>query len=358
MTFGLARTTSIVAIGTYLPPEIRLNDWWAPHVVNSWARNASFTQPPSTAELSPAALRILAEMVAQGNDPFQGSVERHVMPSDMSVTDMEVEAAKDALNRAGVVPRDVDLLLTHTVCPEWLLSNPAAVLHARLGLASECFAMQTESSAYSFLHQLAIAHAMISTGRVRKALLVQSCAATRLVDPHSSIAPYFGDGATAVVVVGAERGLLGSVHYTDGRYADTMVAGIPDGAWYDEGRALIHVRDAVKMRDVLLQTIDLCKHSIDVALQRSGRVASDVRFFCIHQGTPWLRRLAQEAAGLQEARSVETFTRTGYLFSAIMPFGLRTAHDQGLLEKGDLVALFGGGTGMTYGATILEWGAA
>ena len=81
-----------------------------------------------------------------------------------------------------------------------------------------------------------------------------------------------------------------------------------------------------------------------------------MRFFCIHQGTPWLRRLAQEAAGLTGAHTIETFTKTGYLFSAILPLGLRFAEDDGLIKSGDIVVLFGGGTGMTYGATVVEWG--
>jgi 3-oxoacyl-[acyl-carrier-protein] synthase-3 len=358
MTESAHRRARITGIGRYLPPEVRTNDWWPAEVVKSWARNASLSKPPSTEGLSATALQIITHMSTQGDDPFQGTVARHVMPAGMSITEMEVAAANDALARAGVDRGDIDLLLTHCVSPQSQLTNPAAILHHALGLRSECFAMHAESSAYSFLHQLAVVDAMFATGRARKALLVQSCAATRLVDPHSSVAPYFGDGATAVVVEASDRGVVTSVHFTDGRYPDTIVSSVPGGTWYDEGRPVLHVKNAMQMRSVLLQTVDLCKASIELALQRSGYAAKEVAFFCIHQGTPWLRRLAQEASGLGGARSVETFAKTGYLFSAIIPFGLRTAHDEGLLHDGDLVALFGGGTGMTYGATLLVWSAA
>jgi 3-oxoacyl-[acyl-carrier-protein] synthase III len=214
-----------------------------------------------------------------------------------------------------------------------------------------------ESSSYAFLHQLAFAEAMIAAGRARFALLVQSSAASRLVEPYDVVAPYFGDAATAVVVGPVRgRGLLSSVHHTDGRYPDTLVASVPGGTWHDAGRAVIHIGDAAGMRAVLLGTVDLCAASVRDALAEAGCSSSSIQFFAMHQGTPWLRKLAQEYAGLAHASCVETFTKTGYLFSSILPVGLRMAQDQGLLQPGHLAVLFGGGTGMTYGAMVLEWG--
>lgn len=349
-------SVGILGIGKHLPPEVRGNDWWPAEVVQRWGNNRPTQPPPSVDDLSEAAIRVLKEMGSQAQDPFQGAVQRHVM-GDASTTDMEQLAAQDALARARIDAGAIDLLLTHTATPEYMLSNPAAILHERLGLRSECFAMQTESAAYSFLHQLTLAQAMIQAGRASYALLVQSSAATKLVEPHDVVAPYFGDGATAVVVGPvAGGGIRSSVHYTDGRFPDTIVAGVPGGAWYDAQRSILHIRNPGKMGGMLLGTIDLVTESVATALSRAGCRASDVKFFCIHQGTPWLRRLAQEATGLTHAHTIETFTRTGYLFSAILPLGLRFAEDGGLIAKGDIVVLFGGGTGMTYGATVVEWG--
>jgi 3-oxoacyl-[acyl-carrier-protein] synthase III len=349
----------ILGIGSYLPPEIRRNDWWSKDLVAQWTRQRPAPAPrPDVTRLSDAARRIVAALAVQADDPFQGSIERRILEDDMTVVDMEVHASNDAIERAGVDRAEIDLLLTHTVAPEVQLSNPAALLHHRLGLGRECLAMQTEAATYSFLDQLAIADAMISAGRARCALLVQSCAASRLVEPDDPVAPYFGDAATAVVVAGtSRRGILSAVHFTDGRYPNTLVASVPKGTWYAAGRPVIHLADPAGMREVMLQTVDLCKSSVEAALARCEQPASAVRFFCMHQGTPWLRELAQEFSGLTAAASVETFTKTGYVFSAILPLGLRAAQEQHLLEAGDLAVLFSGGTGMTYGATVLEWSA-
>lgn len=349
----------ILGVGSYLPPEIRRNDWWSKDVVEGWIRQRPAPGPrPDVSRFTDAARRIVAALAVQADDPFQGSVERHILAPGMSVVDMEVHASRDAIDRAGIDPATIDLLLTHTVAPDVQLSNPAALLHHRLGLASACFAMQTEAAAYSFLDQLTIADAMISAGRARCALLVQSCAASRLVEADDPVAPYFGDAATAVIVAGTSgRGILSAVHFTDGSYPNTLIASVPNRTWYASGRPVIHLGDPAGMRAVMLQTVDLCKASVEAALDRAREPASAVRFFCMHQGTPWLRDLAQEFSGLARASSVETFTKTGYVFSSILPLGLRAAQEQHLVQRGDLAVLFAGGTGMTYGATVLEWDA-
>ncbi len=345
----------ILDIGVHLPSDVRSNSWWNAEVVAGWS--ARRRQPPPLAhDVSETGRQILAAMRAQAPDPFQGSSLRHVISRDASSTDIEAIAARDAITRANISIDEIDLLLTHTVAPQFWLTNSAAKLHHALGLRPECFALQVESAAYSFLSQLEIAHAMIASGRARTALLVQSSAATRMIDADDPDAPYFGDGATAVLIGNVStRGIRSSIHYTDGRYPNTVVAGVPGGQWF-EGRSTIHVSDPVGLRDVLLQTVDLCKLSVDAVLERSSLHAADVRLFCIHQGTAWLRRIAQTACGLEHAATIDTFPTTGYLFSSIIPLQLRAATDSQLVSRGDQVLLFGGGTGMTYGATVIEWG--
>jgi len=349
----------ILGLGVYLPPDVRRNDWWSPEVVAQWANRGRAAPPPITGDLSAGARRVIEAVRTQVQDPFQGAVERRVLAPSLTHTDMEANAAREAIDRSGIDPHQINLLLTHTVAPEYQLSNPAAVLHARLGLAPACFSAQIEAAAYSFLMQLSIAEAMIASGRARYALLVQSAVSSRLMQPDDPVSPYFGDGATAVVVGPVQgRGLCGSVHYTDGRYPRTIIAGVPGSTWYDEGRAVIHVGDPVGLGAVLMQTVDLCKTSVDAVLESTKLSPDDIDFFCIHQGTSWLRQIAQEFSGLGSAATIETFASTGYLFSAIMPLGLRMATDAGTLAPGDLVLLFGGGTGMTYGATVIQWGRA
>ncbi len=349
----------IEGIGLFLPPEIRRNDHWPADVVASWGPQRGARTPPDPALLeSPGAQRVLAAMAQQAKDPFQGAVERRIMPAGMTLLDMEEQAARSAIARADIDPASIDLVLTNTTVPDFLLGNPACGLHARLGLARRCFSLHTDIATHSFLMQLTIAESMIAAGRARRALIVQSCAPSRIVPAMDVIAPFFGDAATAAVVgaVSDDRGIETSVCFTDGRYPTTLIASVPGGTWHDEGRAILHVGDPVQTQAVFLQTADCCKTSIDACLAASTRTTTDIDFVSIHQGTPWLRRVVQDYAGLTAARSVEMFTQTAYLFASTIPASLAVAEDRKLLSPGDRVILVGGGPGMTYGATQLVWG--
>jgi 3-oxoacyl-[acyl-carrier-protein] synthase III len=355
----------IVDVALYLPPLVRHNDWWPREVVAGWTSGhpaAAAVAPPApaapVAPASPGAARVAAALVEQARDPFQGAAMRHVMPDGMTVLDMAEQAARQAIERAGVAPGEIDLLLTHTVMPDVLLGNAACQLHHRLGLPRRCFAMETDAAAYSFVMQLGLAEAMITAGRARVALLVQSCGASRHIDMADPISPLFGDGATAVLVrrVSSGRGIQAAVHHVDGRFPRTLVAGVRGGAWGDPGPGVIHVADAGQMREVFLQTADVCKESIAAVLAAAGRSASEVGFFAMYQGTPWLRGVVQDHAGLSAARSIDSFARTGYLFAAVLPAGLALAVEAGALVDDDLVLITGGGTGMTFGSLLMKWG--
>lgn len=355
----MASSIGIRGVALYLPPVIRGNDWWPSETVARWQRVSAERRPlPPPIARGPGAARVIAALARQAADPFQSAVSRHIMPAEMTVFDMAAQAAEDAMARAGVAARDIDLLLTHTVMPDVLLGNPATQHHHRLGLPRQCFAMETTAAAHSFVMQLAIAEAMIAAGRARTALLVQACNATRSVDMEDPLSPLFGDGATAAVVghVSSGRGIRASVQYADGQYPNTLVASVPGGTWSDAGRAVIHVADPLQMREVFLETAEVCKESIDGVLAVTGLTTRDVGFFAMYQGTPWIRRVVQDYANLEHARSIDTFPETGYLFSAILPAGLVRAEQAGLVSADDLVLATGGGTGVAFGSLLMRWG--
>ncbi len=346
-------------IGTYFPAEVRTNAWWPAELVAGWMdARAKRPPPPLAADASAGVRRVAKAMAEQAHDPFQGTRERRVAAASETIADMEEQAARSALARAGTDPSAIDLLLVHTVVPDVLLSNPAAVLHRRLGLGSACLALQADGAAYSFLAQLAVAEAMIVSGRAKVALLVQSCVATRLIDREDPGSVLVGDGAAAVVLgqVSGDRGFLGAVHYTDGRFPNSLVMSVPGGTWMDAGRARMHVADPLQMRDVFLSTADVCKQSVDDLLAKIGLAVSDIGYLCVYQGTAWLRRVVHDYLGIGEVRSVETFSRYGYLSAAMIPVNLAAAEAEGELHDDALVVLTGGGTGMTYGAAALRWG--
>jgi 3-oxoacyl-[acyl-carrier-protein] synthase-3 len=353
----MGTSIGIQGLGVYLPPEVRRNDWWTPETIARWKSDRPPGPPPEPR--TDGERRVLRAMQAQALDPFRGAVERHVMPAEMSLLDMEERAARTALARAGIAPGEIDLLLTNTVVPEFLLGNPATSLHQRLGLPRACFSMHTDVVSHTFMMQLHLAEAMIGAGHARCALIVQSCAPSRLLEADGPMAPFFGDVATAAVVgrTASGRGIEAAVHVTDGRFPRYLIASVPNLRWYDEGRAMIHIADPGQTQQVLLELADAYEQAVDAALAKASWTRADVDFFCIHQGAPWVGAVMREHLGLSAARSLDTFARTGYVFASSQPIGLALAEEQGLLREGDRVLLLGGGPGITYGVTVLRWGA-
>jgi 3-oxoacyl-[acyl-carrier-protein] synthase-3 len=306
---------------------------------------------------SEGAARVHESIIRLGGDPFQGSIERRRMAADSSSYDLEEAAARDALSRAGVEPADIDVVLTHTVVPDYLVQSSACLLHGRLGLPARCFTMQVDATAFSFLAQLELARHLIAGG-ARHALIVQSCGASRLIDPASHFAPLFGDGASAAVVgpVAAGRGVLAATHRTDSRHPLTLAATVPGRRWYDDGKVVLHAPDSAGSHRVFIAIPDQARDVVGEVLARAGRRPDEVGFFASHQGTPWVREIVQDYAGLGGARTFDTFPFTASLFACNVPMVLRHAEDRGLIQDGDLVLMFGGGTGVTYGATLVRWG--
>jgi 3-oxoacyl-[acyl-carrier-protein] synthase-3 len=354
----------LLGVATYLPPETRTNAWWPAATLERWqrARPAAPPPPPLPEARTAAMTRVLEAMSQQAADPFHGVTQRHVMPAGMTAGEMELHAAERAIAHAqahAALARDeIDAVFTHTAVPDYLMSNTACVLHHALGLAPRCLSVQVDAASHSFMTQLTLAEHMIASGRARHVLLVQSTAASRLIDPEDPLSPMFGDGAAAVVV-GRVRdgGLLATVHHTSGRHPRALIASVPGGRWYDDGHVVLHSADPSGARQVFLHTIDFAIDVVGQALREARLAPAEIEFFAVHQGTPWLRRVAQDMLGLTNARTVDTFEATGYLFGASIPLVLETAQRRGLIARGDRVALYGGGVGATYGAMVLRWGA-
>lgn len=339
-----------------MPPEVRTNDWWPAEVVDAWM--AQRRPPPVPPDPTPGMRRVMEAMAKQAVDPFQGMVSRHVMPQDMTSVDMEAEAARRALAHAGVDRSEIDLLLSHTPVPEYLLSNTACVLHAALELRAECRTMQVDASGNSFLMQLSLAEQLISSGHARRALIVQSSAGSRLLERAEPQSPLFGDGAAAVVLGDVDQpSILALSHRTDSKHPRALIATVRGKRWYDEGPIVLHRGDLASSFQTFLESADRAGEVIRPALGAAHVAPDEIDLFAVHQGTPWLRQVTMEAAGITRARHVDLFTRTGYLFGASIPFVLEAAHRDRIVEPGQLVLMLGGGVGYTFSAAVMRWGA-
>lgn len=356
-------SVEILGIGVWLPETVRTNEWWPRGVVQGWREHyrAQSTGPAGSADdASGGQARVAAAIAGLGADPFQGSRERRVLEDHIAPSEMEVRACQRALEKSGLAPSGIDFVLGFGTVPDHLGVPNACTVHRRLGLPERCLSLTTEASFNAFSVQMELAAGLIRSGAHRYGLLYQSSALTRLIPMDAHYAPWFGDGATAVVVGPATSGsgLLASEHRTDGSLAEAMVAGIPGRRWYDGGRIWWYPRDRDAAQTLFLDVADRAAGVVGAAMASAGVTDQQVGFYAAHQPTAWFRQVTQEHLGLERARSLDTFPWAGSLGAANLPLVLGTASDEGLLRDGDIVVTHSGGLGVTWSSLVFRWGRA
>lgn len=351
----------ILGIGTFLPPEVRRNDWWPQHVVDQWRAKTGASlvrESNDIANPTEGMLASLKSMSEMANDPFKGAIERRVMSAGMTTSDMETKAAEDALARAGIDRSEIGILFQNSQLPEYLNVPSASAVHHKLGLGRKCITMSIDAACNSFLAQLQLASHMIKGGAARYALLVQSSGVLHVSRPEDQHSAWFGDAATAVIVgpVAEGFGILGTSSLADGSLYEGLVTGCPGSRWYAKERPFLYVPDPKAARRMLLLIADMAKETLDDALSLASIKKADVDFYACHQSTHWFRKVTQEYIGLGNAKSADTFTWTGSLGPANIPFMMATGEREGTLRSGEIVAMHTGGTGITATGTVLRWG--
>jgi 3-oxoacyl-[acyl-carrier-protein] synthase III len=362
-------SVGIIGVAAYLPEQVRSNDWWPESVVSRWRARQHHNLPslsswiekqgdgPEPAPL-PGVAKVIDALVALKDDPFQGSRERRIAADDAIPSDLEVRAAEQAIERAGIDPAEIGFVLSYSAIPDYLLTPNACAVHKKLGLSERCLSLAVEGACNTFALQLNVAEQLVATGQYKYGLLVLSSLGSRVLPNEQPASAIFGDGAAAVVVgpVAPGFGVLGRAHHTDGTRHRAVVIGVPGKRWHDEGRSCFYTEDAQLGRGLILSVADHAQEIIHESLADAALSTNDVSFYACHQGTAWLRAVTQEIAGLGHARTLDTFPWTASLMGANIPVLLAAAEAEGLLRAGDVVATFSGGLGETWSSLVMRWG--
>ncbi len=347
----------IFGVGAYLPPEVRANDWWPREIVARWQERRRRYFPEAQREAGPSGL--FTEMAAYDDDPFQGAQQRRVMDATMRSSDMEAQAARTAIERAGVDPREIGFVLSSSLVPDHLTTNQAAIIHRKVGgLRPSCLTLAADSVCSSFLHQLILAEGLLSAGEARYGLLVQSAACSRILPREEPFSPMLGDAATAVVVgkTSTGRGLRSHETFVDGTYCDGFICGVPDKSWYEEGNIVAYAPNPKRTREMMIQCCEQAPGVMNAALAKAQLTTQDVGFFSSHQPTAWAGPTIKKLLGLSAARSIDTFRWTASVVACSIPMQLSVAEAEGILQPGSVIACYSFAVGMTAAAAVLTWG--
>ncbi len=256
-------------------------------------------------------------------------------------SDLATEAARQALERAGRQPSDVDGLILATTTPDQAVPATASTVQHRLGLT--CGAFDLNAACSGFVYALIVANGMVITGH-RCLLVVGADALSRIVDwDDRGTAILFGDGGGAVVLEAAdEPHLLAWDLDSDGAGRDYLYADLGDTIRM-EGKEIF--RRAVRL------TVDTALRTLDQA----GVATGDIDLVVPHQANQRIIDAACRRLDIPDERVVSVLGNTGNTSAGSVPLALAAAADDGRLQDGHKVLLVGFGAGMTAASALLVW---
>jgi 3-oxoacyl-[acyl-carrier-protein] synthase-3 len=288
-----------------------------------------------------------------------GIRERRIAPPEMGAAEMGARAARIAMDRAGVHPGEIDVIVLATATPDRLLPSTGCDMQALLG-ATNAAAYDVSAACSGFLYALQLGEGHIAAGRAEIALVVATEKMTGIVDwTDRQTCVLFGDGAGAVVLRkgGDGGGVLSTFIRSDGTLAELLwrPAGgvrVPmDASVLDERSHLVRMAG----REVFKAAVRSMAEAADQALMKAGLTGSDVDLLVPHQANIRIIEATAKYANIPLEKVFINIDKYGNMSSATIPVALDEALEQGRIRRGDHILMVAFGAGFTWGSSVLRW---
>jgi 3-oxoacyl-[acyl-carrier-protein] synthase-3 len=257
-------------------------------------------------------------------------------------------AAAEALSTAGIDGKDVDLVLVATTTADEVMPNAAPLVATALGAAG-AGAFDVGAACTGFLSALATGVALIDAGRAGCVVVIGADFMSRITDPQDrGTAAVFADGAGAIVLVATGE--------------STRIGPVVLGSKADVAGTIRVPRDTslIQMRghETYKEAVNCLSVSTEQAAAAAGVALEEIDLFVYHQANGRILAAVGERLGLNPERVVDCIGDYGNTSAATLPLALAHSVSGGRLRDGDRVLLGAFGGGLTWGATVLEWGLA
>jgi 3-oxoacyl-[acyl-carrier-protein] synthase-3 len=277
-----------------------------------------------------------------------GIRERRVAAPDEFASDLGLRAAQIALDRSGLAPAQIDLIVTATSTPDAYFPSVASTVADRLG-AHSAGAVDVSAACTGYVYALVMAAGQIEAGLAEHALVIGAETMSRIVDwDDRGTCILFGDGAGASVL---SAGALAETPFgvelgADGSRGPDLIARAFKGS---PGTIEMNGREVFKFATRVM--VD----SVQRVLEATGTAADDVDWFIPHQANIRIIDHAVKRLGIDPNRVLTNLDRFGNTSAASIPLCLDEAWSAGQLKRGDRILMVGFGGGLTWGACLTEW---
>ena len=300
-----------------------------------------------------------AQLAARGIDTSDewiiertGITARHFAGDGETTATMATEAARKALDAAGVPAEKVGLIVLATATPDQTFPASATRVQTALGI-DDCIAFDVQAVCTGFLYALSIADNMVKGGMADYALVIGSETFSRILDwEDRTTCVLFGDGAGAILLEAQDtedRGILATRLHADGRHNDLLYV---DGGVSTTGTV---GKLRMKGKEVFRHAVVNLAEVLREVLQASGHEAEEVDWVVPHQANKRILDATAKKLGLDPARVVVTVDQHANTSAASVPLALDVAVRDGRVKKGDLLVLEAMGGGFTWGAAVVRY---
>lgn len=289
-----------------------------------------------------------------------GIRERHIADDNMCASDLAAPAALAALEKAGVKPEEIDLIIVGTSTPDMMFPSTACFVQAKIG-AVNAAAFDILAACSGFIFGLTTADKYIVSGMYKKVLVIGSEVYSGIVDwEDRTTCVLFGDGAGAAVLVADDSadgsGILSAHIYSDGTKSDYLSA-VGGGSYARFTPELISEKGyKVNMHGsrTFKVAIKMMTEAAQTALNHNGVKAEDIKLVIPHQANKRIIDMVAKQLGLDPSLFFMNLERYGNTAAASIPIALDEAIEQGKVEKGDLVLTVAFGGGFTWGSALIR----
>lgn len=294
-----------------------------------------------------------------------GIVERRYFQEGVDTTaNMGANAARKAIQMAGLEPTDIDMIVFATLSPDYVFPGSGVLLQRELGL-KEIPALDVRNQCSGFIYALSVADQFIKTGMYNNVLVVGS-------EIHSSgldfstrgrgVSVIFGDGAGAAVLVPSEsndRGILSTHLHADGEFAEELAVLDPGS---NKKERLTHdmidsgsIYPYMNGNMVFKHAVTRFPEVIEEALNKNGYRPEDINLLVPHQANLRITSYIQQKMGLPADKVMSNIQKYGNTTAASVPIALSEAYEEGRIKEGDLVCLAAFGSGFTWASALIRW---
>ncbi|MFP6035876.1 ketoacyl-ACP synthase III [Helicobacter pylori] len=319
----------------------------AMHVPSERVKNAEFQQFLDTSD--------------EWIEKRTGIKERRFANDEEKSSDLGVIAAKQAIERARLTPKDIDLVVVATLSPDFLaMPSTACVLSAKLGIENKP-AFDISAACTGFIYLLSVAKAYVESGMCENVLIVGAEKTSSVLDfKDRGTCILFGDGAGACVI-GRTKRLKESIldvqisangNFSNYLYTPRTLKPTP----FNSKEEALEPFLCMKGNEVFKLAVKTLLKDVEMILEKNALKPEDVRLFIPHQANFRIIQAVREHLDFKDEQVVLTVHKYGNTSAASIPMAMGEAYEEGRLKKGDLMLLDAFGGGLTWGSALVYFG--